>query len=113
MNETLIVALASGVFSLLASGLAVSAAWRKAPADTAAVYQEIASRAGLQISELTDRVNQLQEKLDKLECQAAEKDRMLDEWQVGITRLLMQLESHEMTPVWRPKLITRVEKKNG
>lgn len=76
-------------------------------ADTAKTYEELAGRAGKQIMDLNVKVEELQERVDGLECQLAERDRMIQDWQEGINRLINQLESHQLMPVWRPKNVVK------
>lgn len=108
MTETLITVVISGLLSIIGSLIAVSVAWKKAPADTAAVYQEIANKQGKANENLIARIDKLEKQVDDLECQLMLRDRLIAEWQVGITRLIEQLEEHKLAPVWRPKAQKKV-----
>lgn len=110
MSEAVWTILLSGVFSIIGSLVVVSVAWKKAPAenrqltaDTAQRYQEIATRAADKIIAMQEQLDKLQGRVDDLECQLAERDQVLEDWYMGITRLIQQLESHEYKPVWQPK----------
>ncbi len=103
MSEALLAVFISSVVGLISSLIVVAVGWKKAPAETSQIYQEIATKAGLELQEVMREVADLRAHLNKLECQMAERDRLIERWAAGIGRLIKQLESHEMTPVWRPE----------
>ena len=105
MTDTIITAIASGLVAIIVSLITISVAWKKAPAETAAVYQDIANKQGENNAKLVARMDELQNRVDELECKIQDRDRLIAEWQVGITRLIEQLEEHKLTPVWRPRAI--------
>jgi len=105
---------------------------KKGEAETAALYQKIANDAAEQIDGMNQRqeaaklladeryealkkqseesrakrdeeFSELQRRVDELECALEERDRLLEEWQEGITQLINQIEANRLAPVWRPK----------
>ena len=56
------------------------------------------------LADKDSKIRVLSEEMSELKGQMDERDRLIDEWQHGITRLLHQLESINMTPVWQPQV---------
>jgi septal ring factor EnvC (AmiA/AmiB activator) len=128
MNDTVLTAVVAALFGLLGSGLMVAVAWKKAPvenanmsADTASKYQKIASDAADKViqlqaqldkqcelqeqdkAEMQAQIDKLQIRIEELEDALASSCRKISEQQRGIVRLIKQLESKEITPVWTPE----------
>ena len=55
-------------------------------------------------------LSDLQRRGDELECALEERDRLLEEWQEGITQLINQIEANRLTPVWRPRRLAKTKK---
>lgn len=112
---------------------------KKQEAETTALYQKIANDAAEQIDGMTQRqeaaklladeryealkkqtdesrskrdkeFSDLQRRVDELECALEERDRLLEEWQEGITQLINQIEANRLTPVWRPRRLAKTKK---
>lgn len=55
-----------------------------------------------EIVRLRDKMKSLEERVSVLEEENAAKDALIDIWRIGIRRLIAQLVSANMTPVWQP-----------
>lgn len=44
----------------------------------------------------------MQKQIDRLQCEINEKDKIIDEWRIGIGHLVGQLKNRQITPVWQP-----------
>lgn len=82
----------------------------KTDADAAKAYGEAAEKAQARADRLEMRADIQDAKISELECKVndlekiiATRDQLIAEWQYGIERLLAQLKSHELDPVWRPR----------
>lgn len=112
---------AGGIAAILTAIVALYVAIRKGipeKASTAATYQSIAFKQAEEAKvlradnkELRVEIRELEDRVSDLEKNVEERDALIDEWQKGIERLVKQLESHEMKPVWIPpkRVVTTVE----
>ena len=112
---------AGGLAAILTAIVALYVAIRKGipeKASTAATYQSIAFKQAEEAKvlradnkKLRDEIHDLEERVSDLEENVRQRDALIDEWQYGIERLVKQLESHEMKPVWIPpkRVVTAIE----
>lgn len=104
---------------LIASGpglLALYLQWKKekrtAPLQDSNQAVDTSESAARALKSYSDEVIRLREKLNKLEAdvealktEIAIKDAQISEWQIGIKRLIAQLVSLNVVPVWEPKTV--------
>ena len=112
---------AGGLAAILTAIVALYVAIRKGipeKASTAATYQSIAFKQAEEAKvlradnkELRDEIRDLEDRVSDLEESVRQRDALIDEWQLGIERLVKQLESHEIKPVWIPskRVVTAVQ----
>lgn len=76
-------------------------------AGSAVSTSESASRAlraySDEVTEMRGEMKEMRIRIDKLEKEVIAKDVLIDQWRIGIRRLIAQLVSNDMTPVWQPK----------
>ena len=56
-----------------------------------------------EVIKLRGELAEVRIQLDAMRVEMRNKDLTLDEWRAGIERLIAQLVSHGLTPIWRPK----------
>jgi len=135
MNEALISAIITGIISIIGTSIMIGVAWKKAPSEITKTYQQVATEAGdswLKVHKemqeqkklAEEQYNEMQGQIDDLRCNIEkhkeeisalktaimDRDLIINEWQVGITRLLNQLESHEIVPIWKPRKVSQGKK---
>jgi septal ring factor EnvC (AmiA/AmiB activator) len=72
-------------------------------ADTAQRWQEIADKSAQRIQALEERVDGLNSQIGALQQDLDKARRQEQEWRNGIERLIAQLVSHGLAPVWQPR----------
>lgn len=58
-------------------------------------YSDEIAELRAEMAEMRKQVNRLQEELD-------EKDRIIEDWRIGIEKLIGQLRDRRIVPVWQP-----------
>jgi hypothetical protein len=108
----------SGV-SLVLAVLAFIIAWRKAPhenrsfdGDAAESFAQAAKSYSDEVIKLRGEVADMRQQIYRLQKKLQDKDRLIEEWRIGIDRLIAQLVSLGHQPVWKPCEPTGSEKSN-
>jgi soluble cytochrome b562 len=89
----------AGVAAIVIAAVALVKAWRGAPgdkADAARTYQEMVACAAEEQEKTRKQLKSMQAQIDCLQ-----ED--IDEYKIGVDKLITQLETHNITPAWRPK----------
>ena len=89
----------AGVAAIVIAAVALVKAWRGAPsdkADAAKTYQEMVARSAKDQQEMRAQLKVMQAQIDCLQ-----ED--IDEYKQGVDKLINQLETHNITPAWRPR----------
>ena len=89
----------AGVAAFVVAAVALVKAWRGQPsekADAARTYQEMATVAAREQEKTRKLLKTMQAQIDCLQ-----ED--IDEYKIGVDKLINQLETHNITPAWRPR----------
>ena len=89
----------AGIGALILAIVAIYKAWKGEPrenADAAKIWQEMTATSAKQQQECQQRMDEMDKKLDCLQSE-------LEEYKVGVDKLITQLEGHGITPVWYPR----------
>lgn len=71
--------------------------------DIAQQYEQMAERQVQKITQMQERIDELTCEIDELRAALAERDKLIQEWQAGISMLITQLTANGLNPVWAPK----------
>jgi uncharacterized protein HemX len=71
-------------------------------ANAAQTYQAIADKAATRQDAMEKEIDDLRKSIFLLQKRLDRRDRIISDWQVGISRLLAQFKSHNIVPVWTP-----------
>ena len=71
----------------------------KTTAETAKIYQEMATNCGEKLRKLEDETNR---KILLLARELDKRNKLIREWRDGIDKLLKQIINHELIPDWYP-----------
>ena len=75
---------------------------RKSSVDVAKEYEAMAQRQIEQINALRARLDAMETQIDALECDIEARDKLILEWQAGISMLLNQMAANRIEPIWTP-----------
>ena len=96
----------AGVAALIIAGVALYKAWKGSPgedADAMRTYQEMLDKASADCKILRADVVLLQVENRALRARIGDLEQDVIAYRRGINRLISQLESHDITPTWRPE----------
>ena len=89
----------AGIGALILAVAALYKAWKGEPRDTAdaaKIWQEMSATSAIQQKECKER-------MDAIETHLVELQEELVEYKIGVDKLIAQLETHKIRPVWRPR----------
>jgi len=114
--NVLLPAVIASVVSLVGMWLGERRARRKAPLEDSGDAVDTSASAAAALKSYSDEVNRLREeiltlrkeitgmftRIDKLERSIVAKDLLIDQWRIGIRRLIAQLIGANIIPCWKP-----------
>lgn len=89
----------AGIGALILAVVAIYKAWRgdpKADAEATRTWQEMTATASKRNKEMQDEIDSMCARLDEIEAE-------LSYYKEGVGKLLAQLESMDVKPVWHPR----------
>lgn len=77
----------------------------KDAADTVSTYAKENRQLNADMDQLRKELHEVRMQLNQLQDELTKRDDLIAEWSRGIRRLIGQLTSHDMTPVWQPGVV--------
>ena len=106
------------IVAFIAAAPGIYAIWRQVrkdrkiePIEEVSAGVEVSSNAAKalevysrEVVALREELSRVRAELDTIRMERAADKQLIDDWRIGIERLIAQMKSHEMTPVWTPNI---------